>query len=478
MPPTIGVFINPGQHEDRPQRRKGKFSNRSDEYDSLGDRYARFLAEEVLPIVTSKYNLSGDPQRRAIAGSSSGGIAAFNVAWQRPDLFQKVYTSVGSFTNLRGGDAFPGLVRKTEPKPIRVYMADTSGDVDNAFGSWPIANQMMHSALTYMGYDVRLDWAEGYSHGADFGGPRFADAMRWLWREESHPTKIDTSDDLRGDMTLLKLLIPGEGWEVVAEGLGFTDAPCSDAEGNFYFCDMKAPAVYRVDVDDQTRKVLAKQAVSGLTLGPDGLLVGCQGRQKRLISIDPATGVVATIAGGVEPNDLAVTEDGFALITETKSSQVTRVDLSSGEVSVVDEGISRPNGITLSNDGGTLAVSASGDAVTWTFRVHAGATLDAKMPTMPMRLAINPKGPFAFNAPPTYVKASRGDGMAVDRAGRYYITSSVGIQIFDPTGRPCGVLPAPAPDQPLTSCTLAGEDHSFLYVTLGPTVYRRRLAVQ
>ncbi len=474
MPVTIGVFINPGQHKDRPSR-KGKYSNRSDEYDSLGDRYARFLAEEVLPIVKSKYNISADPEQHAIAGSSSGGIAAFNVAWERPDLFRKVYTSVGSFTNLRGGDALAGLVRKTEPKPIRIYMADTSGDVDNAFGSWPIANQLMHAALSYMGYDVRLDWAEGYSHGPDFGSTRFADAMRWVWRDEVAEPSIDTRDDLRGDMTLLKLLIPGEDWQIVASDLGFADAPCSDEAGNFYFCDMKAPAVYRVDAAGQSRDVVARVAVSGLMFGPDGLLYGCQGRQKRLISIDPVTGAVATIAENVVPNDLAVTDDGFALITETQSSQVTRINLDSGETTVVDTGIERPNGIALSGDGGTLAVSASGDSVTWTFRVHPGGTLDAKMPTMPMRLAIDPKGSFSFNSPPPYVPASRGDGMAFDLAGRYYITSSVGIQIFDPTGRLCGVLPAPDADKPLTSCALAGPDHSYLYVTNGPTVYRRRL---
>lgn len=477
MPPTIGVFINPGHDKSKP-RRGNKSSNRSYEYDGLGDRYGRFLLEEILPEVEKTYNLSKDPEMRAIGGSSSGAICAFTVAWERPDQFRKVYSSVGSFTNLRGGNVYPAWVRKTEPKPIRIYMADTSGDVDNAFGSWPWANQRMASALTYMGYDLRFDWAEGYSHGPDYGSPLFPEAMKWLWRNETHRPVIDTSDDLRGDLTLLELLIPGETWEVVASDLGFADAPCSDAEGNFFFCDMKAPAVYRVDAKTDEKTVLAEQSVSGLELGPDGLLYGCQGAKKQVISIDPKSGDVNVIASGVKPNDLAITADGNIFITETGAKQVTRIDPKTGEAVPVDTGITRPNGIAVSNDGGTLAVSDSGGIATWTFRLNPDGSLDAKAPTMPMRRPIDPDGDFQFNQPPPYVKASRGDGMAIDKVGRYYVTSSVGVQIFDPTGRPCGILPKPDKDSPLTSCILAGPGHGVLYVTNGTTVYRRKLSVE
>ena len=476
MPPTIAVFINPGHHKSKP-RRGNKSSNRSYEYDSLGKRYSRFLLEEILPEVEKQYNLSDDPAMRGIGGSSSGAICAFTVAWERPDQFGKVYSNVGSFTNLRGGNVYPALVRKTEPKPIRVFMSDTSGDIDNAFGSWPIANQRMASALEYMGYDTRFVWAEGYAHNADFGSYQFPDAMRWLWRNEQHTPVVDTSDDLRGDLTLLNLLIPGKGWEVVSENLGFADAPCSDSQGNFYFSDMRAPAVYRVDARSGKRTVVAEESVSGLMLAPNGLLYGCQGAKSRVISIDPKSGDVEVVATDVKPNDLAVSSEGLIFITETRAKQVTRIDPQTGSVSPVDTGINRPNGIALSNDGGTLAVSDSGGQSTWTFRVNADGRLDAKMPTMPMRLPIDDEGEFRFNQPPPYLTASRGDGMAVDRKGRYYVTSALGVQVFDPTGRPCGVLPKPDPAKPLTSCTLAGPNHEYLYVTNGTTVYRRQLSV-
>jgi enterochelin esterase family protein len=157
---------------------------------------------------------------------------------------------------------------------------------------------------------------------------------------------------------------------------------------------------------------------------------------------------------------------------------VTRINPQTGEITPGDTGITKPNGIALSNDGGTLAVSDYGGTRTWTFRVNSGAALGAKMPTMPMRLRIDPKGDFRFNEAPPYVAASRGDGMAVDKAGRYYVTSDLGVQIFDPTCRPCGVLPKVDPDQPLTSCILAGSDHSKLYIAHGTKIYRRKLTVE
>ena len=477
MPPTIAVFINPGHDKSKP-RDNGKHSNRSLEYDSLGDRYVRFLLEEIIPEVRKRYTISDDPAMHAIGGSSSGAICAFTAAWERTDFFQRVYSSVGSFTNLRGGDVYPALLRKTEPKPIRVYMADTSGDVDNAFGSWPWANQQMASAVKYMGYDSRFDWAEGYAHNADFGGAKFPEAMTWLWRKQTHTPVLDTSGDLGGDLTLLNLLIPGQAWEIAADNLGFADALCADKDGNVYFCDMKAPAVYRMSAADGTRTAIAKESVSGMDFGPDGLLYACQGSKSRVISLNITSGEVKIVAEGVKPNDLAVTNDGFVLITDTGASQVTAINSKTGEVKPVDTGIRKPNGIALSNDGGTLAVSDYGGTHTWTFRVNAKGVLDAKMPTMPMRLPIDGNGDFKFNEAPPYVTNSLGDGMAVDKVGRYYVTSALGVQIFDPTGRPCGVLPKIDKDQPLTTCVLAGPDHSTLYIAHGAKIYRRKLTVE
>ena len=185
MPVTIGVFINPGAVPPPEGMKDAKpRSNRSFEYDTLSDQYARFLEKEILPEVAKDYNLSKDPKDHAICGISSGGICAFTAAWERPDLFGKVLSHVGSFTNIRGGDVYPGLIRKTEHKPIRVFLQDGSNDLDNMFGNWPLANQSMAKALAYQDrYDYKFEFGTGH-HSGVHGGAILPDSLRWLWREE------------------------------------------------------------------------------------------------------------------------------------------------------------------------------------------------------------------------------------------------------------------------------------------------------
>ena len=480
MPVTVAVMINPGNDPSLPANPKTKAgaaaSNRSLEYDSLGNRYVRMLLEEILPEVEKQFPVSHDPAMRAISGSSSGGIAAFTAAWERPDQFGKVHSTVGSFTNIRGGDAYPTLIRKTERKPIRVYLEDVSGDLDNQFGNWPLANQQMHAALRYMGYDVHFEFAEGYSHGSVHGGSVFPDALRWLWRKETPAPKIETKGDLGGDMTLHRLLIEGEGWRPVIEGLAFADAPMTDDAGNFYFCDMRPPAagIYRL-TPDGTKTKLSDEAVSGMKFGPDGKVYACQGAKKRLIAIEFATGAVDVIAEDVQPNDLVVTHRGHVFFTETAKKQVTFVDAKTKAKRTAATGLAGPNGIALSPDHATLAVSEAGGEFVWTFRVQPDGTLDAKTPYMTMRRPIDPQGEFKSQQPPPYLPRASGDGMTTDTLGRYYVTTALGVQVFDPTGRLCGVLTKPQPDKPLTSCTLSGANRELLYVTNGDKIFRRKV---
>lgn len=276
------------------------------------------------------------------------------------------------------------------------------------------------------------------------------------------------------DMALNLLLIDGEDWQLVAKDLGFADGPCTDAEGNFYYSDMKAPAIYRVSPDGQQTKLIDELA-SGLKFGPDGRLYACQGAKKRLIAIKLGANEIEEIATDVQPNDLVVSHRGHIYFTETGKKQVTFVDAKTKEKRAADTGITAPNGITLSPDQGTLAVSDYRGANVWTFRVNADGSLDAKTPYMEMRRPVDPKGEFKFNNPPPLLAASGGDGMCSDRAGRYFVATTLGVQVFDPTGRLCGVLPKPNPDKPLTSCGLAGKDRSFLYVTNGDRIYRRKV---
>jgi enterochelin esterase-like enzyme len=182
MPVTVGVFINPGVFPDKKDTTGKARSNRSFEYDTLSPQYAQFLEKEILPEVSKTVKLRSDAAARAICGISSGGICAFTAAWERPDLFSKVLSHVGSFTNIRGGDVYPGLIRKSERRPIRVFLQDGSADLDNNNGSWPLGNLQMAAALKFMNYDYKLVYGDG-GHTPRHGGAILPDSLRWLWRD-------------------------------------------------------------------------------------------------------------------------------------------------------------------------------------------------------------------------------------------------------------------------------------------------------
>lgn len=186
LPVIIAVFINPGNisAEGGGENRR----NRSFEYDTLSPQYAEFLEKEILVELGKKYKLRTDAAGRGICGISSGGICAFTAAWERPDLFSKVLSHVGSFTNIRGGDVYPGMIRKTQRKPIRVWLQDGANDLDNLHGSWPLMNLSMAAALKYMRYDYRFEFGDG-GHNGKQGGQTMPEALMWLWRDEVKTAK-------------------------------------------------------------------------------------------------------------------------------------------------------------------------------------------------------------------------------------------------------------------------------------------------
>ena len=208
MPVTIGLFITPGHRAERYPDDLGMSNpdHRAQEYDALGDTYARFLIEEMLPAIGARYRLTDDPEGRAIGGTSSGAICAFTVAWERPDAFRKVISLIGSYTSIGyrpaqegqpmipGGDLYPTLIRKNPIRPLRIFLQDGSNDLSNEHGDWFLANQQMLSALTYANraaderadkgprYDVTHHWDEGV-HSDEAGGAILPEILRWIWRD-------------------------------------------------------------------------------------------------------------------------------------------------------------------------------------------------------------------------------------------------------------------------------------------------------
>ncbi len=194
IPVMIGVFINPGrtpeQPEPSPQTSWGDGdTNRPTEYNTPDDKYARVITEELMPALDKEYNISPNPEMRGIGGSSSGAIAAFSVAWERPNAFRKVLSNVGSFVDIRGGYVYPERVLATEKKPLHVFLCDGRNDnrglrdgVHNDKMDWFFQNVRLMKALTQKGYDVNYAWGVNL-HGQKFGGAILPDMMRWLWRD-------------------------------------------------------------------------------------------------------------------------------------------------------------------------------------------------------------------------------------------------------------------------------------------------------
>jgi enterochelin esterase-like enzyme len=200
MPVTIAVFINPGRTPGQPVASQNDWgdrsSNRPQEYNALDDKYARVITDELLPVLKARYNLSDQPSDRAIGGASSGAIAAFTVAWHRPDQFSKVLSTIGSFTNIRGGHVYPDLIRQAERKPIRIFLQDgvndnrgrgrQEGNPYNAERDWHAQNRRMVAALTEKGYDVNYTWGIG-THSNKQSGAILPEMLRWLWRDYPRP---------------------------------------------------------------------------------------------------------------------------------------------------------------------------------------------------------------------------------------------------------------------------------------------------
>jgi gluconolactonase len=459
MPVTVGVFVDPGVLKARSPDQEARY-NRSFEYDGLGDRYARFLIEELLPEVAKSYNLTRDPNERAIGGSSSGGICAFTVAWNRPDAFRRVLSFIGSYTGLRGGDTYPTLIRKTEPKPIRVFLQDGSRDLDIYSGNWWIGNQAMASALAYAGYDARFVPGDR-GHDGNHGSAILPDALRWLWRDWKQPLVTSRGSPGAERHYATEILDPAEGWQLVSEGHGFAEGPAVDRQGDVYFTDVRRSRIHKIEHKTGKVSVFKEDSpgANGMMFGPDGRLYVCQSGRKRIVAY-ARDGSEAVIVEGVESNGLVVNARGEIWFTDPNGRRVWFID-AQGKKRVVHEGIESPNGVMLSPDQSLLAVADSRGRWVWSFQVGPdGSLLQGQ--------------PFYRLETPDESSVSGADGMTVDREGFLYVATRLGLQVFDQPGRVVAILDRPQPSA-LSNVVFGGPELDTLYVTAGDKVFRRRV---
>ncbi len=455
MPVTIGIFIDPGVVPAPNEEAQPRF-NRSFEYDGLSDRYAKFLIDEILPEVSKSYNLSTDPNDRAIGGASSGAICAFNVAWERPDQFRRVMSTIGTYVGLRGADELSTLVRKTEPKPLRVFLEDGDKDLNIYGGDWWISNLQMRSALEYAGYDVHHAWGTG-GHDGNHATSIMPDAMRWLWRDYPNPIQAGTLKTAR-----LNVLIPDQGWELVSQGHQFTEGPAVDNEGTFYFVDVSTNKIFRVgDSKGKPQVELFNSdsgGASGLMLGPDGKMYACQSGKKQIVrySLD---GKEEVVVADSPCNDLVVTSKGI-YYTDPGSKKLFHVTFA-GVKTEVDKGISYGNGLIVSPDQTLLHVADSDGRFTFCFQIQADGTLAHKQE-------------FGYLHTPDGTTKSQADGMSMDINGNLYVATNLGIQVLDPLGRVNQIIPKPQ-NAFLSNVAFAGENRDVMYVTCGDKVYKRKV---
>jgi len=356
MPVTVGIFVTPGKVKSLSTNALDRF-NRSYEYDSVNDAYVRFLLDELLPhiIREHKLNLSTNGNDRSIGGSSSGAVCAFTAAWERPDAFSRVFSAIGTYVGLRGGDRYPTLIRKTEPKPLRVFLQDGSADLNIYGGDWWMANQAMERALTFAGYEVNHVWGEG-GHNGKHATEIFADAMRWLWKDWPVPIKTGL-----GSKQLQDLLIPGQGWERVASDFKFSEDPAS--------------------------KFRAK---------------------------------------------------------------------------LVEAGLKTASGIARSPDHSLLYAADSASHWVYSYQIQPDNTLSFGQKY------------YHLHSPDTADNAIAG-GLCVDRDGRLYVATAMGVQVCDQAGRVNCILPTPGTCQ---NICFSGDHYDQLFVLCDGKVFKRTLKVK
>lgn len=467
MPVVIGVFVMHGRVKAPSDKALDRF-NRSFEYDGLGDGYARFLLEELLPEVEKKTTADGRPIRlskngndRAIGGSSSGAICAFTTAWERPDAFRRVFSAIGTYVGLRGGNVYPTLIRKYEPKPIRVFLQDGSADQNIYGGDWWMANQEMERALTFAGYEVKHVWGTG-GHNGKHATELFPDAMRWLWKDWPAPVKAGL-----GSRQLQDILIPGENWKLVAAGYKFTEGSAVNAKGEVFFNDVPNSKTYKIGLDGKVSLFLAdSKKGDGQAFGPDGRLYAVASGANQVLAYD-ADGKAAVVAEGFRGNDLVVRHDGGVYVTnpgwDGKTPSKVWYVSPKGEKRVVDTGLKFSNGITLSPDQTLLYVADSRTHWVYSYQVRPDGTLAYKQRY------------YHLHVPDT-ADDSAADGMRVDRAGRLYVATRSGIQVCDQAGRVNCIIPTP--NGKISNLCFGGANFDTLFATCGDRVFQRKVKVQ
>jgi enterochelin esterase-like enzyme len=436
MPVTVGVFVNPGVVYDE----EGEVVryNRCKEFDSTDDSFATFLENEVLAKVEGMQTESGktirlskDANDRAITGASSGGIAAFTAAWSRPDLYSRVYTTVGTFVAMRGGHEYPAIVRKTEPKPLRIYMQDGWYDVWNPiFGEWFEYNLLMESAFNFAGYEVFHHWNRG-NHSIKYGTLAFPDAMRWLWK--GYPARVQKGWSNNG--ILQDILLKDEDWQEIPVSMEIDSDLFATADSSIVFSSQTM--IYKVSPAGACTHVGAMKTGERL--------MGCGLTARGTTLYHKGT----KVADGLSGLQAVLPLDGDRYLALCN-----------------DRAKSKPNVWVVSAGSRALAIAPD-----YRFCVTGEDKTHHLLSTI-----VSQQGEMLYSEPFYYLHdMSNGvlqpaGNMAFDTKGNLYVATEMGVQVADHNGRVRAILSLPAGG--VQSLAFSGN---YLYVLCGNRLFVRKM---
>lgn len=467
IPPMIAIFIDPGVlptvSPNAQNRRERIF-----EYDNISDRFSHFLVEELIPEVSKKYNLSKNPDDRGLCGTSTGAVAAFTAAWHRPDQFHRVLSIIGTYVSMKGADTFPAMIRRTEPKPLRILLQAGKNDhivPGQEFGvfyagSWPINNQLMYEALQFQGYDVKFDLGTG-GHDGRQAAALMPDYMRWLWREYPKPIVVH-------EPAVVKL--PGweprgqvfanvwadKGWEKVGAAHQSLTPPATDKDGNVWYAD--ASRIYKADASG--KESVFRDNVRGLKAvraGADGRIYAADSTARRIVSYG-ASGDEKVVASGISASDLALTAKGEIYYLEGKTAGY--IDAKGQKHVMTLPEVERPTALSLTTDQAMVLIGDAGSRYSWSYQVGSDG------------MPINGEPFFRIDIP-EMTSSSGITGVTVDAINQPWFAGSLGIQICEQNGR-CGATLAKPAMGNLTGIALTSlPDNNFMYAAVDGQVYRR-----
>ena len=436
MPVTIGVFVRPGDLPANLPNAMGR-RNRCFEYDGVGDNNVRFYVEELLPFVAKEYGLklSTSGNDRCIAGGSSGGIAAFNAAFERPDAFSRVYANSGSFVAFRGGHEFPTLVRKFEAKPIRAYLTTGTRDMENCAGDWYLIDLEMDKALKFSGYDYFFRSING-GHVAGYYD-YYQEAMSFIWKGWPEPVKAGPSAPRARD-----ILLPGESWQLVADNQHEARGAACSPNGEVFFVDTKDNKIQRIDLDGNVKPYLADAGhANSLTFGADGQLYATSSATGKVMRYDSsASGSV--VVDGLRGEYILATPTGGLYVTSNgdKPDDTGSVwYVKDNKKTLVDSGLKSATGLAYRPDQWLLSVADGDSKWAYSYQINPDGGLTNKER-------------FFWLHVPDWEDDAGAESVCYAKEGQMLVATRWGIQVCADDGPTQVILPLPDRSRVLSAC--------------------------